>query len=405
MRRRLPDSLPPSPVLKFYAFRATQYAAFTYPIHVLFFQSRGLSLPAVGAIEALYTVVVLVAETPTGYVGDRIGRRNGLLVGTALTAIGIVGFTLAHSFAAFAAVVALRAVAATFRSGTEQAWLYDTLVEADDEDRYAHVAGRARGIGLGVGAGAALVGAALYSVDPLYPWVVEGAAVSLGGAVLLTLPEPGSAGTGADADDSPGVGEALRVARETLWRRSLAPVVVASAVLAGVLNTMQFYVQPVAVATPWFTPATLGPLYAGFTLLSALAADRAGWLEARIGVRGWLLVGPPLLAVVLLAAAVAPALALLAFVLANAVGPVTRPLVSSYVNDRTGRRGRATVLSAAATVRSLFVAPLNVVGGALAGALALTTALGVLGGVLLLGIALSMAAWAPEREPRAAPGD
>ena len=395
MRSHLPDDLPPVPILKFYAFTATQSAAFTYPIHVLFFQSRGLSLPEIGAIEALYTVVVLFAETPTGYVGDRLGRRNGLLVGTALTAVGIVGFTLAHSFAAFAAVVALRGVAATFRSGTEQAWLYDALTERDDADRYARVAGRARGIGLGVAAGAALVGAALYAVDHLYPWVVEGVAVSLGGLVLLTLPESGDAsGDG----DSPGVREALRLARVTLWRRSLAPVVLASAVLAGVCNTLQFYVQPVAVATPWFSAATLGPLYAGFTLVSAVAADRAGWLDERLGVRGWLLVGPPALAVVLLGVAVVPSLALVAFVLANAVGPATRPLVSQYVNDRTESRGRATVLSAVSTVRSLFVAPLNLVGGALAGALALTAALGALGGVLLLGLGLSMAAWAPDRE-------
>lgn len=386
--------LPPLPILKFYAFRATQHAAFTYPIHVLFFQSRGLTLPEIGAIEALYTVVVLVAETPTGYVGDRIGRRNGLLVGTGLTAVGIVGFTLAHSFPAFAAVVAIRAVAATFRSGTEQAWLYDTLVDSDDTDRYARVSGRARALGLAVAAGAALAGAALYSLDHLYPWLVEGVAVSLGGLVLLTLPESAAGGS----DDSPGPLEALRVARETLWRRSLAPVVLASAVLAGVLNTIQFYVQPVAVATPWFSAATLGPLYAGFTLVSAIAADRAGWLDDRVGARGWLLVGPPVLAVALVAVAVAPALALLAFVLANAIGPATWPVVSQYVNDRTESRGRATVLSAVSTVRSLFVAPLNVVGGVLAGALALSTALGVLGGVLLLGIGLSMAAWAPERE-------
>jgi MFS family permease len=392
MRRRVVDRLPDGPLLQFYLYSVTQASAFSVPIYVLFFQSRGLSLPEIGAIEAIYTVVVLVAETPTGYVGDRIGRRNSLLVGTALTAVGIVGFTLAHTFLAFVAVVAVRALAATFRSGTEQAWLYDTLVDSDETDRYARVSGRARGLALAGTAGAALVGAALYSVNPLYPWFAEGVVVALGGAVLLTLPES-DAGSGGD---SPGLREALVVARETLWRRSLGPVVVASALLAGVLNTMQFYVQPVAVATPWLTAATLGPLYAGFTLVSAVAADRAGWVDERVGLRGWLVVALPALGLLLVAVAAIPALALVAFVVARAVGPVTRPVVSQYVNDRTESRGRATVLSSVSTVRSLFVAPLNVAGGALAGAFALTTALGVLGGVLVVGVAVSMALWQAE---------
>lgn len=392
MGRNFPDGLPARPLLKYYGYRVTQSAAFTLPIHVLFFLSRGLTLPEVGFVEATFTVVVLLAETPTGYVADRIGRRNSLLVGSALAAAGIVGFTLAHSFEAFLAVVSLRAVAATFRSGTEQAWLYDTLVDDGATERYTHVSGRARGLALAGTAAASLVGAALYAVNPLFPWVAEGVAVSLGGLVLLTLPKS-EAGTGSDA---PSLREALVVARETLWRRSLGPVVVASAVLAGVLNTMQFYVQPVAVATPWLSAATLGPLYAGFTLVSAVAADRAGWLGDRLDAREWLLVGPPLLAVVLVVVAAVPTLALFAFVLAQAVGPVTRPLVGQYVNDRTESRGRATALSSVSTVRSLFVAPLNVAGGALAGALALTTALGVLGGVLFVGVALSLAFWRPE---------
>lgn len=46
-------------------------------------------------VEATFTVVVLLAEAPTGYLGDRIGRRNGMLVGTVLAGLGVAGYALA----------------------------------------------------------------------------------------------------------------------------------------------------------------------------------------------------------------------------------------------------------------------------------------------------------------------
>lgn len=87
----------------------------------------------------------------------------------------------------------------------------------------------------------------------------------------------------------------------------------------------------------------------------------------------------------LLVGVAAPALALPAFVVAHAVGATSGPLADQYLNDRAGDAARATVLSGAGMVRSLLVAPLNVLGGALAGAVALTTAMGALGGLLAVG--------------------
>ncbi|NHX35230.1 MULTISPECIES: MFS transporter [Halolamina] len=406
--------LPSRAILRFYAFRVSQSAGFSLPIYVLFFQSRGLSLAEIGAVEALFTVLVLVAETPTGYLGDRFGRRASLLAGTVLSAVGIVGFVFARSFASFAAVIAVRAVAEAFRSGATDAWLYETLAGDAEGDRFAHVSGRASAFGLATLAGASLVGGALYALDPIYPWLLEGAAVAVGLVILLGMDEPDrtvDGGNGADGD--PDGGDAVDetrfspsatfdAVRSTLANRAVGPLMLAVGVLAGITNTMEFYLQPVAVATPWLSATELGPLYAGLTLASAGIAARAGWIEARFGVRGWFLVGPPLLGVMLVVVAVAPALALPAFVLGRAVRSATTPIFGQYLNDRTDE-SRATVLSAASTVRSLFTAPLNLVGGGLATTYALSTGLGGLGALLLVGLGLTLTAWVPvERTERSA---
>jgi len=387
-------SLPTGDILRFYAFRASQSAGFSLPIYVLFFQSRGLSLAEIGAIEALFTVFVVAAETPTGYLGDRFGRRASLLAGTALSALGIVGFVFARSFAAFAAIMVVRAVAEAFRSGATDAWLYETLAGTAADDRFAHVSGRASAIGLATLAGASLIGGGLYALDPIYPWLLEGAAITTGLAVLFGMDEP-------DRTVEDGVGstrfspwETLAAVRSTLANRTVGPLVLAVGLLASITNTMEFYLQPVAVATPGLSATTLGPLYAGLTLASAGVTARAGWIEDRFGVRGWFLVGPPLLGLSLVAVAAAPALALPVFVLGRGVRSATTPIFGQFLNDRTDG-GRATVLSAASTVRSLFTAPLNLVGGGLATAYALSTGLGGLGVVLLGGLVVTLGVWRP----------
>jgi len=398
--------LPSREIRRFYAFRISQSASFSLPIYVLFFRARGLSLAEIGAIEALFTVLVLVAETPTGYLGDRFGRRASLLAGTVLSAVGIVGFVFARSFAAFAAVIVVRAIAGAFRSGATDAWLYETLAGDANGDRFAHVSGRASALGLATLAGASLVGGALYALDPIYPWVLEGAAIAVGLAVLLRMDEPDrtvATTAGTDAGDEEGRASdetrfsprgTVAAVRSTLVNRAVGPLVLAVGVLAGITNTMEFYLQPVAVATPWLSATELGPLYAGLTLASAGITARVGWIEDRFGVRGWFLVGPPLLGVMLVGVALAPVLALPVFVLGRAVRSATTPIFGQYLNDRTDE-SRATVLSAASTVRSLFTAPLNLVGGGLATTYALSTGLGGLGVLLLIGLGVTLIMWLP----------
>lgn len=384
------DKLPASPLLKYYAFDATRRADFSVPIFVLFFTSRGLSLAEVGVLEALFTVVVLVCETPTGCLADRIGRRWSLIVGTLLSALGSLAFVLAHSFITFAAIIGVRAIASTFASGTREAWLYETLEMEGGSDRFAYHAGRATAVGVLVQGGAAVLGGVLYAFDPVVPWLLEGTIAATGALIVWTVPEPDRDGTDAERLRP---ARALTTVRDALSLRSVGVLVGYTAVLFGIANTLEMYIQPVSTTILGVPPANIGLLYAGFAVLTAVITANAGWLEARVGVRRWFTVAPVLLGIMLVGTAFVPLLALPAFVFARGVSAASRPLFGQYVNDRIDSESRATVLSVAGTVRSLATAPLNMLGGALTGITLLTTGMGALGVVLLVSSMLAIAVW------------
>ena len=379
-------NLPSRAVAAYYAYVLSRSLAFTMPIYVVFFRSRGLSLAQFGLLEATYTLAVLGLEFPTGYVADRLGRRNGLLASNALSALGAVGYALAHSFPAFLAAMVLRAAGATFSSGTSAAWLYEALADDEARDDFARVDGRARAVGLAGQSAAAVAGAWAYSASHLLPWALDVAALAAGGVVLLAVPARGDArSTATDADSerlTPA--EALTVVRTALAQPGLRSFVAYTSLFLGVVGAALLFVQPVSVDVLGVAPAHLGYLYAGLTLLSAGAAALAGRVRARVGVDRWFAVVPFLAAAGLLAVLAVPWLALALFFVLRAAGAVSRPLADQRINDGVRSRGRATTLSAVSMFRSVAVAPLKLLAGAVAAA-ALPAVLSALGAVLLVG--------------------
>ena len=58
------------------------------PVAVPFFQSKGLSMQEVFTLQALFGLVVMITEVPSGYVADLIRRKWTLVAGAAFLGLG-----------------------------------------------------------------------------------------------------------------------------------------------------------------------------------------------------------------------------------------------------------------------------------------------------------------------------
>jgi len=214
MGERSPDdSRGPEPtrgrdVLAYYAYKATAAVELYRPVMYLYFLSVGLSFTQIAILEAVYNVTTVAGEVPTGYVGDRIGRRNSLLVGTAIIAATLVGIGLAGSFLALAGLYVAWSLGYTFRSGSEDAWLYDALAEERSTDAFAHVRGRGESVSLVTGVAGGVVGGYLGGIDLAYPFFVASGVTALGVVGLLGMGETGSYREDGNGDGNGDVEEA-----------------------------------------------------------------------------------------------------------------------------------------------------------------------------------------------------
>ena len=375
------------PVLKYYVYLATTYIGFIAPIWILYARGRGLSFAQIGVLDAVWWAGVVLGEVPTGYVADRIGRRNGMLAGSALMTVMMVGWGLAHSFAAFAVVYALGALGFTFISGSTDAWLYDLLAERDQTAAFSTVRGRANALALLVAAISAPLGGLLFDLEPSLPFFAGAVVAGFGVLVLLTVPESGSG-----IDEALAVGDVVPVIRTQLARPGLRAFVLYLALLFAALEMTFVYDQPIVrtVGLEAGVPEgqvglLLGVMYAGFTAVSAGVSYHAGTIRDRIGIERWFAILPFVVGPLFVALWVVPVAAIPVFFLARAVTSSSSTLANQYLNDRVEEAGRATVLSAASMCYSLAIVPFAVAGGWLASATSPFATVAAAGGVLLVG--------------------
>ena len=116
------------------------------PVAVPFFQSKGLSMQEVFSLQALFGLVVLLTEVPSGYLADLLGRKNTLIVGAILAGIGQSFLLVADGFWTLAIFEFFLALSHSLISGADLALLYDTeLALGRDEEDQRQVVGRLYG--------------------------------------------------------------------------------------------------------------------------------------------------------------------------------------------------------------------------------------------------------------------
>lgn len=345
-------------IARYYAYRATNSAGFYLPVAILYLTDSGYSLGFVGLAYGLFSVGMVAAEIPTGYLGDLLGRRASLALGSALRAVTLGAYPFVDGAFALLVLHLVWAVAWAFRSGTQGAWLYELLCERFDEDEYARIDGRGKTVLSVTSAVGAIAGGLLYGVDPALPFVANAGLAALGIPLLVALP----AVEGSTADERFGVRDAVRTLRLQSARPAVRWLVLYAALFSGLFSITRVFEQPSlrAVGVP---VAGLGVVYAAFKLVEGASAASAGWIKDTLGTRRTFALLVPLFLVAYAALAVVPTLILPLLFLSRARGTITRPLRNQYVNDRLGDVGRATVLSGVSMVVSVAAGTAKLVGG------------------------------------------
>jgi len=108
----------------------------TDAVWVVFLIGRGFSLWQVGIAEGLFHLISLLCEIPSGMAADLIGRRRSLAMAGLCGMVSALLMAFSNTFFGVCLSMTFSALACNFISGSDEALLYDSLVQTDQEQNY-----------------------------------------------------------------------------------------------------------------------------------------------------------------------------------------------------------------------------------------------------------------------------
>jgi MFS family permease len=347
-----------------------------YPLYALLFVDTGLGDTEISALFAIWTVVGMLAEVPTGVLADRFSRRGALVVGALFQAAGYALWITLPGFEAFAAGFVLWGVGGAFTSGALEALVYDGLAAVGAEAHYPGLSGRMQAVGLLVQVPTAAAATMLFAFGgyAAVGWV--SVATWLGAAaVARRLPEQSRTTSDEDAEGSwwGVLRGGLTVA---VTRPGLLPALAGVTALGGIDAIDEYF--PLLTAAHGVPTTGVPQAMIALSLVGAVCSAQAAWgTRLRPFVLGVMLAAAAGALVVVAAPGLWGVVALVAF-----YGPYRLVLVvvEARLQHRIDAATRATVTSVASLgteVTALVVVGLWPLGGALAVA-GLTALLAVL---------------------------
>lgn len=126
-------------IRRIYALQVMQTALLGIAVIVPFVQENGVSLQQFFLLEAIFSATMFLTEIPTGYVADRWGRKNCLLLAAVFSIVGTSIFAAGTNFWHFLIAEMFFAIFITLNSGAMEALTYETLLAIGKADTSRNV--------------------------------------------------------------------------------------------------------------------------------------------------------------------------------------------------------------------------------------------------------------------------
>jgi predicted MFS family arabinose efflux permease len=342
-------------IWKSYLFQFLYSFQLWWPIWVIYLTDfRNFSLTQVSVLEALFWVVVVLAEVPTGAIADRFGRKTSLMLSGAFSTVAILVFGLATEYWIVLASYITWGIGITFHSGADSALTFESLKAIGKERDYPRVAGFGWAIfSLGT-LGGMLLGAPLAdATDLAFPILISAAIALITFIVAASMKEPDLP----DGEVRLNYGRLLLESGKTSWRLpSVRSMLLLAAVLIAATNAAGLFSQP--FLDDHDVPISLfGVAQAPMRVAGIIGAIMAYRIAAAFGLR-WTMIATPVLlgGSYALLGAWASVYAFGATAVIVFAHSMMMPVATDYLNRRIPNNQRATILSLRQLITSIIIA-------------------------------------------------
>lgn len=145
----------------------------TTPIILKLAAENGVSQSEFLLLQLIFGAVLLAFDIPAGFFADRFSRKLSLLIGGAIIVTAVISYGLSRDFTDMLIAEIIFGIGLAFCNGADQALLYESLRELEEEHLYEALVRRISLLQLLAMAGFALLGGFLGEFNIRYPYIAE----------------------------------------------------------------------------------------------------------------------------------------------------------------------------------------------------------------------------------------
>lgn len=330
-----------SNINKLYAREFLFELIFFIPILVPFFEGLGFTMQQILILEASFASTLVLMEIPSGYFADLYGRKTALIINSIINFIGITIFILSSSFWGFLAGEIILGIGLSFGSGSNEAMLYETLLEIEANEKYKKIQGNVFFYGR-LGSIISNITGSLIAITflklPFYLTLIPFAVALL---ITLTLIEPKRHERNFETWK-----HFKRICKETVIdNKRLRNFLIFAAIAPGFF-LMTFWLYQKYMIFVELPIVYFGTMIAFMNILSAIGGKYAQEIEKKISPKLSLILISIIPAIVWITLSnVKSILALPLFAITSLVWGMTTPIFQDFIQKIVSSDRRATVLS------------------------------------------------------------
>lgn len=323
---------------------------FYTPIMTLLLLQQNISVGLLVGMQTVFSLAMMAGELPTGILADKFGQKVSMQLGLLLDAASMLSLLIVNSPITLAAFFAVRGISVAFRSGSDEALLYDRYVaENKTEKGYSKAYGKFLGndiLGFIIATSLAGVAVQAFGEAAYFPMVIATAVAALM-ALGMTYTLKGGKADNKTKHDFNSLSHLVGSLKTLKKSRTIFALTIAGLLtLNGEYFLRQSY-QP--HFNDMMVPAIfLGIALAAGKLLNYIIIRNVHVLEKYLTVDQIIFWVNALTGGMFIAFAFAHSawLLVLIFIVIQGLLNAERPIVSDYINQRVESYQRSTVLSA-----------------------------------------------------------
>lgn len=340
-------------IIKNYIFTFINRFDLTRGIWMIYLASKGLSLTEIGLVEAVFHITSFLMEIPTGAVADIWGRKVSRIGGRIAQLVAAVILIYSNSFWGFVIGFIISALSYNLESGAGEALLYDSLKEIGEEKKYMKITGVNEIIMQTAQTCGLLLGGFLSSYGYTYAYGVTIVLCMVSIIQAFSFTEPNIKMEIEDKSFKTLKNQVTQSFDIIVKNKKLAFLIMFSQGIFMFNASIFFYFQNYLL-NKGISKVNIGVILAISALGAAITASQTHKIEKKIGEKVIVSLFPIIMSVCIWGIALSNYYFIF-FIVINSIESIVFVAVGDYVNKLIPSEKRATILSMASMIFSLYM--------------------------------------------------